>query len=137
MRVISTRVHGMLDYIVGVLLIAAPWLFNFDRGGAETWIPVILGAGALVYSLLTDYELGAVRRIPMPTHLRLDLMSGILLAVSPWLFGFSDFVWRPHLVFGLFEIGSALMTSRQPTASRVGHGSSAGMRSRPSGATRG
>jgi hypothetical protein len=104
----------MMDYLVGVLLIAAPWLFNFDRGGAETWIPVLLGAGAIVYSLFTDYELGAVRRLSMPTHLRLDLGSGILLAVSPWLFGFSDFVWEPHLIVGLIEIGTSLMTRRVP-----------------------
>ncbi len=59
MRFIPTRVHGLLDYVVGMLLIAAPWVFNFDRGGAETWVPVALGVGALVYSLFTDHELGA------------------------------------------------------------------------------
>ena len=82
---------------------------GFARGGAETWIPVILGAGALVYSLLTDYELGVVRRIPMPVHLTLDLLSGLLLAVSPWLFGFSEFVWVPHLLLGLVEVGAHVL----------------------------
>jgi hypothetical protein len=123
MRVIPTRTHGVLDYVVGVLLIIAPWLFNFNRGGAETWIPVVLGAGALLYSFCTDYELGVMRLIPMPTHQTLDLLSGILLAVSPWLFGFSDLVWAPHLVVGLFEIGASLMTQRVPSdvdASRAG-----------------
>lgn len=114
MRFIPTRVHGLLDYLVGLLLIAAPWVFNFDRGGAETWVPVALGAGALVYSLLTDYELGVVRRIPMPAHLTLDLLSGIVLAASPWLFGFSAFVWVPHLVLGVLEVGAALMTKTKP-----------------------
>src|SRR3954471_13616511 len=108
MRVIPTRIHGMLDYLVGALLIAAPWLFDFNRGGAETWVPVILGAGALAYSLFTDYELGAVRRIPMPIHLGLDLASGVLLALSPWLFGFDDYVRGPHVFFGLVEIAAAL-----------------------------
>ncbi|HUR94196.1 MAG TPA: SPW repeat protein [Gemmatimonadales bacterium] len=139
MRVIPTRIHGMLDYLVGALLVAAPWLFDFDRGGAETWIPVLLGIGALVYSLFTDYELGLVRRIPMPTHLRLDLISGILLALSPWLFGFSDHVARPHVVLGLFEIGAALLTSQRPSTVRAG-GGAAGMsnrRPRTSGATGG
>ena len=118
MRVIPTRVHGMLDYLVGALLIAAPWLFDFNRGGAETWVPVILGAGVILYSLFTDYELGAVRRIPMPTHLMLDLGGGVLLALSPWLFGFSDYVWAPHLIVGLIEIGTSLMTQRVPTGVR-------------------
>ena len=114
MRVIPTRIHGMMDYLIGVLLIAAPWLFDFNRDGAETWVPVILGAGVILYSLFTDYELGAVRRLPMPTHLMLDLGGGVLLALSPWLFGFSDYVWAPHLVVGLIEIGTSLMTRRVP-----------------------
>ena len=114
MRFIPTRVHGYLDYIVGALLIAAPWLFDFARGGAETWIPVALGAGAILYSLITDYELGVSKTISMRTHLMLDLMSGILLAASPWLFGFADYIWEPHLILGLFEIGAALMTKQEP-----------------------
>lgn len=116
MRFIPTKVHGYLDYLVGLLLIAAPWLFDFANGGAETWIPVILGAGAIVYSLMTDYELGVSRTISMRTHLMLDLISGIFLAVSPWLFGFADEVYGPHLVLGILEIGAALMTKREPGA---------------------
>ena len=119
MQVIPTRVHGMMDYMIGALLIAAPWLFGFDRGGAETWVPVALGASVILYSLMTDYELGAVRVLPMGTHLMLDLMSGILLAASPWLFGFADYVWMPHLLLGLFEIGAALTTQKVPTHRRA------------------
>ena len=114
MRFIPTKVHGYLDYIMGLLLIAAPWLFDFANGGAETWVPVILGAGAIIYSLMTDYELGVSRAISMRTHLTLDLLSGILLAVSPWLFGFADEVYGPHLILGILEIGAALFTRRDP-----------------------
>ena len=136
MRFIPTRVHGMMDYLVGVLLIAAPWLFDFDRGGAETWVPVLLGASAIVYSLFTDYELGMVRRLSMPTHLMLDLGSGILLAVSPWLFGFSDYVWEPHLIVGLIEIGTSLMTRRVPDTGHQAHHGTAHASGRTSGAFR-
>ncbi|MDB5208647.1 MAG: hypothetical protein JWR72_3722 [Flavisolibacter sp.] len=114
MRLIPTKVHGYLDYIMGALLIAAPWLFDFDRGGAETWVPVILGAGTIIYSLMTDYELGATKGISMRTHLTLDLVGGILLAASPWIFGFADYVYVPHLVLGIFEIGASLLTKTQP-----------------------
>lgn len=102
MRFIPTRVHGVLDYLVGILLIASPWLFDFDRGGMETWIPVLLGAGALVYSVMTDYEMGLSKALSMRTHLTMDLLSGILLAASPWIFGFADDVYMPHLILGLF-----------------------------------
>lgn len=29
MRFIPTKIHGVLDYIAGLALIAAPWLFGF------------------------------------------------------------------------------------------------------------
>lgn len=114
MRFIPTRVHGVMDYIVGALLIASPWLFGFAAGGAETWVPVVLGAMALVMSLMTDYELGLVPKIGVRMHLNMDLISGILLAASPWLFGFADYIWAPHLVFGLFEIMASLTTLTSP-----------------------
>lgn len=120
MRFIPTRVHGVLDYLIGVLLIAAPWLLGFARGGAETWVPVIVGAAVIVYSLFTDYELGLVHRLPMHTHLLLDGLGGLLLAVSPWLFGFDWLVWAPHLIVGLLEIGAALFTVTVPSYERPG-----------------
>jgi hypothetical protein len=118
MRFIPTRVHGMVDYAMGILLIVAPWLLGFAAGGAETWVPVILGAAAIGYSLFTDYELGLVRKIPMSTHLGLDFGSGVLLAASPWLFGFASLVYLPHLILGRVEIGAALTTRRTPGAGR-------------------
>jgi hypothetical protein len=121
MRFIETKTHGYLDYIMGILLIAAPWIFDFAMGGAETWIPVILGAGVILYSLFTDYELGASRQLSMRTHLMLDLLGGAFLAVSPWLFGFADDVWQPHLIFGILEMGAALFTKRVPSNEKAGH----------------
>lgn len=119
MRFIPTRVHGILDYLTGAFLIATPWLFGFASGGAETWLPVALGAGAILYSLFTDYELGVVKALPMPTHLLLDVLSGFLLAVSPWLFGFADAVFWPHLILGFFEVGAAFSTHVAPSAKRT------------------
>ena len=110
-----------MDYLVGILLFASPWLFDFNRGGMETWIPVILGAGALVYSVMTDYEMGLRRALSMRTHLSMDLISGILLAASPWIFSFADDVYMPHLLLGILEIGTSLMTKRNPSHQRRDH----------------
>ena len=121
MRLISTKVHGILDYLVAIILMSAPWLLGFAHNGAETWVPVILGAGTIVYSLFTDYEWGARRSLSMRTHLAIDLANGIFLAVSPWLFGFSEYVYLPHLVLGIFEIGASLMTKTQTSNEKSGH----------------
>lgn len=57
-----------------------------------------------------DHELGVVRRIPMVGHLWVDGVAGALLAASPWLFGFADRVWMPHVILGATEFGAALVT---------------------------
>ena len=118
-RFIPTRVHGLLDYLMGGVLIVAPWLLGFADGGPAMWVPIILGAGVIIYSLLTDYELSVTRAIPMPVHLGLDIAGGLLLAASPWLFGFADFVWVPHVLFGILEVGAGLFTHARPDREAV------------------
>jgi len=99
---------------MGLLVAASPWIFGFAEGGTETWIPVILGLGVVLYSLITDYELGVAKVIPMGAHLALDVAGGAILAASPWVFGFADDVWAPHLILGLLEIGAGLITQTRP-----------------------
>ena len=120
MRFVPTRVHGILDYVVGALLLVVPPIVSSPGSGARFWVPAALGAGAIVYALLTDYELGVVRLLPMPAHLLPDALSGVLLAASPWLFGFADRVWEPHLLAGLFEIAAAATTRTTPFEARAG-----------------
>jgi hypothetical protein len=117
MQFIPTRTHGVIDYLTAVVLIVAPWLFGFADGGPAQWVPVILGVGIIFYSVLTDYELGAAKVIPMPMHLVLDIGGGIVLAASPWLFGFADLIVWPHVLVGLMEIIVSVLTRRQPARS--------------------
>jgi len=112
---ISTKIHAVLDYVMGAFLIATPWLFGFaGLTSVGTWICVILGAAVIVYSLLTRYEGGLLPVIPMRGHLALDFVSGALLAVSPWLLGFASVVFLPHLILGLMEVAASLLTSQVP-----------------------
>lgn len=115
MRFIDTKIHGMMDYLMGILLIVSPWLFGFHDGGAAQWVPIILGLGALLYSLMTDYELGLLKVISMKAHLTIDLIAGLFLAASPWIFGFADQVYLPHLILGILEMGASLMTKQHPS----------------------
>ena len=119
MRFVPTRIHGIVDWIMGVLLIALPWIFGFARGGAETWLPVALGIAGLAVTFFTDHEYGVVRKIPMIGHLWVDGLSGLLLAAAPWVFGFADVVWIPHLVLGFTEFVAALVTKTVPSNSAL------------------
>jgi hypothetical protein len=73
----------------------------------------IAGGIATAQSLMTDYELGLVKVIPMRAHLTLDAASGAMVAASPWLFGFANDgtrYWLPHAIVGATEILAATMT---------------------------
>ena len=114
MRFIPTRIHAVADYLTGVILIAAPWLFVFPETRTLSWIPVGVGIMILVMAFFTDFEYGAARYLPMRLHLNIDVFTGLFLAVSPWLFAFSDQVFLPHLVFGLLITTFALLTLKTP-----------------------
>ena len=112
MRILPTRVHGMIDYVFGLILLVGPYLLGFANGGAAQYVPQVLGLAIIGMSLITDYELSLARLVPMPVHLGIDMLGGVLLLASPWLFGFSNQVVWPHVILGLIEIGTAAMTER-------------------------
>ena len=109
---ISTKIHGYMDYLMGILLIALPSLFNLPQGAAST-VPVVLGAGTIVYSLMTRYELGLFRVISVKTHIIIDIIAGLFLIATPWLFGFADLVYLPFVILGILEVGAASLTDKR------------------------
>lgn len=127
MGVISTRIHGVLDYLTAAALIVLPLLLLFGAGGGGEaagaaardpyttagWFLVGPGLALLGLSLLTRYELGAVRAVPMPAHLWTDAGLGVFLILAPWVFGFAAAIWWPHVLAGVAEIGAALLTRRR------------------------
>jgi hypothetical protein len=93
-------------------------VLGFNTGGPEQWVPIVLGVTAVIYSLATRYELGLYPFISMPIHLLLDVGSGVFLAASPWLFGFSNQITWPHVVVGLFEVMMSVITQTKPSKGR-------------------
>ena len=115
MRFVPTKFHAPLDYIVGVFLIASPWILQFSEHTAATVVPVVLGIGLIAYSLFTNYELGVWKVAPMAIHNLIDIVAGALLVASPWLFGYADHtahVWLSDVVVGLAAIFLGLTTKQ-------------------------
>jgi hypothetical protein len=113
MRFIPTRLHGVIDYLWGLSLLASPWLLGYADVPAAKWLAIVFGVGAILYSLITAYELGLLRILPMPLHLIVD-GAGAFLAASPFLFGFADRVFWPQVGFGLFSVAASLITRTEP-----------------------
>jgi hypothetical protein len=109
MKLISTRTHGVLDLMTAGTLAALPRLMG--------WSPRVtaaltgMAAGMLGYSLLTRYEFGLLKVLPMRAHLALDAASGAMLCASPWLFDDEDPEVTATLAgIGLFELAAAALT---------------------------
>ncbi|PST82746.1 hypothetical protein C7T94_08830 [Pedobacter yulinensis] len=112
MGLIPKKVHAVLDYASVVVLVAAPWIFGFETVKAATVVSVASGVVVFFVSLFTAYPGGLIRRLSMSAHLNMDILLGVVLAVSPWALGFSDKVYLPHLVLGLFSIFAGSVTTR-------------------------
>jgi hypothetical protein len=110
MKIISTRVHGIIDYASGLLFIAMPWILNLNKLGNESFTFIGAGFFTLFISILTRYEYGILKRIPMSTHLFLDTLTALFLIVSPWLLDFNETVYLPHVILGVTELVAVLLS---------------------------
>ena len=114
---ISSKLHGILDYVFAVILITLPWIAGVEGKNPETAVPVILGVSTIIYSLCTDYKLGVFRLLPMNIHLILDLATAVILAASPVLFGFLDNIFLPYLLVAVVELVIIVLSSLQRNVS--------------------
>ena len=82
-------VHGVLDYGLAALLIAAPFLFAFDSDTAVA-VAIVAGVAVLMLGAFTAWTTGIVKSIPPVAHAMLDYPLAALLIAAPFLFGFTD-----------------------------------------------
>jgi hypothetical protein len=109
MRFIEPKLHGLIDYLAGVILIAAPSFVGFDNA-AEALIPASVGIMQITYSLFTRYEFGFFSVISMRKHLMLDVIGGTMLVGAPWIFGFTSEMWQAYMLLGVLEILVVFLT---------------------------
>lgn len=114
MKLINSRVHTIIGLVVGAALLVAPWLFGFaDEGGAAVTVPIAVGIFIILSELTTTSAASPIKLVPMRVHIIVDVLTGLFLALSPWLFMFNDEpvnAWLPHVIVGILIVGYALMT---------------------------
>src|SRR4051812_28237827 len=117
MTKMPTHIHGVVDYVVGAALTVLPRALGWS--GRPAQLLEGAGAGAIAYSMMTNYELGFVRALPMKAHLALDALSGGMLIGAAVMMDDEDDNVRATLAgIGLFEIAAALTTqTTSPTES--------------------
>lgn len=85
-------------------------------------VPLVLGAFILLSELTTTSPLSPVKLVPMNIHIMVDILTGIILAASPWLFNFYTLepnAWLPHLIVGIVIIGYAVLTRTADARVRI------------------
>ena len=104
-------VHGMLDYLVGLALVAVPFVLDFDEGAA-TGASVALGVALLIVAASSDLPTGLVHSIPRALHAVLDYVVALALLVAPFVLGFSvDGTAAPTLIaIGVVQLMQTLAT---------------------------
>ncbi|MBW3591895.1 MAG: hypothetical protein KY393_08645 [Actinobacteria bacterium] len=110
MKFLPTRIHGILDYLEGLLLLVLAAL----TAGSLRVTCLVVGIAILGLSVFTRYELGVIRVVPMPVHLLMDGVAGVVLiagGAANWGRSMSLVV----VIIGIFTIGAALVTQTSPT----------------------
>jgi hypothetical protein len=119
---ISTKAHGVLDYLSAGTLLALPRLLG--------WTPklttILTGSAimTLAASLLTRYEWGLVKVLPMRGHLALDGLTAAAHMAVPFLLLDEEDRTRGNalpilLGFAAFETAAAILTRSQPGQART------------------
>jgi len=86
---VPPELHGLLDYVLGAVLVLAPFVLGFDSDAATT-VSVVAGIAELAVAVCTDWSRGIVKLIPPAVHGVIDHIFTVALIAAPFIFGFTD-----------------------------------------------
>lgn len=80
--------HGVIEYLAGVLLIVAPFLFGFESDAAVA-LSIIAGVVVIAVAASTEGRGSLIDSIPISIHVLIDFALAAVLIAAPFLFAFS------------------------------------------------
>lgn len=117
-RPISTRTHGMLDYTWAATARALPAMMS--GAGATAGLVRQAGTAAGLNAMLTNYEAGIVRVMPMKGHLAVDFVLGAALMISPLFLPRSERRYAAiPVLLGAVGLLASLMTETMSPSERA------------------
>lgn len=87
MKVLTPRMHGVLDYVMVIVFAVAPTALGLS--GLPATIAYTLAGVHLLLTLATDFAPGILRIIPFPIHGMIEIVVSALLVALPWVAGFA------------------------------------------------
>ena len=88
-RLVPWVVHSAVEYAAAVLLLLAPFLFDFDTDAAR-YASLALGVVVLLVAVISRSPLGVTKSLPVPAHATLDYVLAVVLVLLPFVLGFAD-----------------------------------------------
>ena len=118
-RSIGAVSHGILDYALAILLLAAPSVVGF--AGMQAKWSYIFGAVLLVMAILTRYPLGIIRIVGLGTHGFIELLLAICVFAAPWYGNFARGVLSRnfYVMLGLLMLVLWFLTDFRGVRDRV------------------
>ncbi len=113
MKILSPTQHGYLDYLTVVIFLLAPSLIGLT--GLAGTIAYLLAGIHLAMTLVTDFPLGVVKKLPFSIHGWVERVVGPVLVLLPFVFGFDGAAKAFYIVIGIVIILVGLLTEYQQT----------------------
>lgn len=83
MKIVSSRVHGLLDYATVVFLLAAPTIFQME--GTLCTMTYVLAVVHFALTALTAFEYGLIKTIPFKLHGVIEVVvAAVLGGIALW-----------------------------------------------------
>ncbi len=79
MKFITSKMHGIIDLLIVVFLLASPSVFGFT--GTLATFTYVLGGIHLLLTILTNFNVGLIKVIPFAVHGAIEFMVSIALIV--------------------------------------------------------
>jgi hypothetical protein len=117
------RIHAAIEPLIGIVLIAAPWIFGFSDTNDAKVLCIVLGILVILGGAMTDWRVSLARVIPLRAHLMWDLLIALVLIVAPFVLGYSDQggATRFTIIAGVLEAIAALGTRWDPAEAAPEH----------------
>lgn len=110
------KFHAAIEPLIGIILIAAPWIFGFSHTDDAKTLCIVLGILVIIGGAMTDWRVSLARVIPLRVHFMWDLLIALVLIAAPFVLGYSHSggATRFTIIAGVLEAIAALSTRWDP-----------------------
>lgn len=101
MKLISPKLHGIIDYMLIIFLYASPTFFAMQKDVA-TYV-YLLATAQLILTVITDYSFGMFRMVPLKVHQFIELAISLGMIVAAFTLFQYDERTQPYFAgLGIF-----------------------------------